>query len=58
MAQPYNKNAETVAGGCRAKDVHDEMRTDKYQNDIGDADLEGEKKDELMRPGTGEDVEG
>ena len=38
------------------KQAHDDMRSDKYSNDIGDADLEGEG-DELMKPGKG-DVDG
>lgn len=52
MATPYEKDDETVAGGCRAKDVHDEMRKDPV--DIG-----GQEKStkELMRPQTGKDAE-
>lgn len=53
MAQPYKKDDETVAGGCRAKDVHDEMRKDEIE-------LPGEytTTKKLMRPQTGEEVEG
>lgn len=55
MATPYNKDSETVAGGCRAKDEHDRMRSNEYQGDIGDADVGTEKSDKLMQPQTGEE---
>ena len=50
MAQNYSKEYnEGPVGGCKAKDVHDEMRKD-------DVEIGGEERStkELLRPQTGE----
>lgn len=53
MAQNYSKEYnQGPSGGCKVADVHEEMRSDKYQNDIFDADVGTEKDDKLMMPPT------
>jgi len=53
MSENSRDYTEGNEGGCRAKDVHDEMRNDPV--DIGGKETT-EKK--LMRPQTGENVDG
>ncbi len=52
-ADNYNK-CDCPSSG---KTEHNEMRTTKFQSDIGDADLSSEKGDKLMMPQS-EELEG
>jgi hypothetical protein len=51
----YNAGCDCPSSGQKE---HNDMRTDKFQKDIGDADLSNDKDDNLMQPQTGKNLDG